>query len=100
MYKHRGGRNARWFAPEGLRELAPAERIGAAPATYVALQGLGKVAHANIRRPKPLMDVADAPKADGAGGPGSEARPCSPCFYACKADVEARQASSQHRCCA
>ena len=80
MYKHRGGRNARWFAPEGLRELAPAERIGAAPATYVALQGLGKVAHANIRRPKPLMDVADAPKGDGAGGPGSEARSCSPEF--------------------
>ncbi|KAK9831530.1 hypothetical protein WJX81_006306 [Elliptochloris bilobata] len=72
-FKHRGGRNARWFAPEGLRELPPAERIGAGAATYVALEGLGKVAHANIRRPKPLMDVANAPRPDASAGPGSEA---------------------------
>lgn len=66
VFKHRGGRNARWFAPEGLRELAPAERIGAGAATYVALEGLGKVAYANIRRPRPLMDVSEAPRGGGA----------------------------------
>ena len=64
--KHRGQRNAHLFAPEALRDLAPSERVGAEPAMYVKLEGLGKVAYANLRRPKPLMDlVAEGDTAAG-----------------------------------
>lgn len=27
VHKHRAGRNARWFAPEGMRELGPSEKV-------------------------------------------------------------------------
>ncbi len=45
VHKHRAGRNARWFAPEGMRELGPSERVGAEPTAYAKLEGLGKVQH-------------------------------------------------------
>ena len=54
MDKNVGGR---MFAPDALRELAPAERAGAEPQAYVKLEGLGKIAYTNLRRPKPLMEV-------------------------------------------
>ena len=57
MHKHRAGRNARWFAPEGMRELGPSEKVGAEPTAYAKLEGLGKVPFSNIRRPRPLMDL-------------------------------------------
>ncbi len=57
--KHGGGRNARWFAPERIRELAPSARGDRGAATFVSLEGLGKIPFSNIRRPKPLMDIRD-----------------------------------------
>ena len=61
--KHGGGRNARWFAPERIRELAPSERGAAEAATFLSVEGLGRIPFSNVRRPRPLMDVAaPAPK--------------------------------------
>ncbi len=61
--KHGGGRNARWFAPERIRELAPSERGTAEAATFLSVEGLGRIPFSNVRRPRPLMDVASpAPK--------------------------------------
>jgi hypothetical protein len=59
--KHFKGCNTRWFAPERIRELAPSERGERGAATFVSLEGLGKIPFSNIRRPKPLMDVGNAP---------------------------------------
>jgi hypothetical protein len=59
--KHFKGCNARWFAPERIRELAPSERGERGAATFVSLEGLGKIPFSNIRRPKPLMDVGTTP---------------------------------------
>jgi len=61
--KHGGGRNARWFAPERIRELAPSQRGDRAVNTFVSLEGLGRIPFSNIRRPKPLMEVSEAPPA-------------------------------------
>lgn len=36
--KHSNGRNARWFAPERIRELAPSERGERGAATFVSLE--------------------------------------------------------------
>ena len=52
-----GAHNPPFFAPDTLRELAPAERAGGEPASYVKLEGLGKIPFSNIRRPKPLMEL-------------------------------------------
>ena len=49
------------FAPDALRDLAPSEKLGAEPAMYVKLEGLGKIAYSNIRRPRPLMDLVAEP---------------------------------------
>lgn len=51
----------RWFAPERIRELAPSERGPAGAATFVSLEGLGRIPFSNIRRPKPLMDIGAGP---------------------------------------
>ncbi|KAK9814288.1 hypothetical protein WJX72_003466 [[Myrmecia] bisecta] len=68
IYNHRNRRNARWFAPEQLRDLAPTERSGQEATAYVKLEGLGKIPFSNIRRPRPLMDISlddkDDDKAD------------------------------------
>ncbi|KAK9847109.1 hypothetical protein WJX84_012013 [Apatococcus fuscideae] len=58
VQKHGRNRNPRDFAPAALREMAPTERLGGEPLAYVKLEGLGKIPFSNIRRPKPLMDVA------------------------------------------
>lgn len=55
------GSNRRLFAPDALRDLAPAEKLGAEPAAYVKLDGLGKIAYSSIKRPRPLMDLIAAP---------------------------------------
>ena len=61
LNKHFKGCNVRWFAPERIRELAPSERGPAGAATFVSLEGLGRIPFSNIRRPKPLMDVGAGP---------------------------------------
>ena len=66
LNKHFKGCNARWFAPERIRELAPSERGERGAATFVSLEGLGRIPFSNIRRPKPLMDVG--------AGPGEQVR--------------------------
>lgn len=38
----------------------PNERSGQAGATFVQLQGLGKIPFSNVRRPKPLMEFTQA----------------------------------------
>ena len=58
VYKYYGQRNARQFAPHALREAVPGERVGAVSGGFLQLQGLGKIAYSNVRRPKPLMDVS------------------------------------------
>lgn len=68
MDKNVGGR---FFAPDVLRELAPAERAGGEPQAYAKLEGLGKVAFSNLRRPKPLMEVS-AKSESIASAPDSE----------------------------
>ncbi|EIE24972.1 hypothetical protein COCSUDRAFT_83665 [Coccomyxa subellipsoidea C-169] len=74
VHKHRAGRNTRWFAPEGLRELGPSEKVGTEPTAYVKLEGLGKIPFSNIRRPRPLMELeAKQPASDEDGeAEGSE----------------------------
>jgi hypothetical protein len=55
------------FAPDALRDLAPAEKLGAEPAVYVKLDGLGKIAYSSIKRPRPLMDLIAEPVKGGVG---------------------------------
>ena len=69
MDKNVGGRV---FAPDALRELAPAERAGAEPQVFAKLEGLGKIAFSNLRRPKPLMDVGPV-RVAGDSSPSSAA---------------------------
>eukprot|EP00873_Tetraselmis_striata_P017234 jgi/Tetstr1/437498/TSEL_026177.t1 len=65
--KNFNGANASAFAPDGLREIAPAERAGQAGTTWVPVEGLGKIAMSNIRRPRPLMELSTVAQAeDGA----------------------------------
>ena len=77
LCKATGGRTARSFAPDALRALAPHARAGSEPAAYVQLQGLGKIAHSSLRRPKPLMDldVGGSRAAPKAGGDDGDAGP-------------------------
>jgi DNA topoisomerase 2-associated protein PAT1 len=58
VFKHYGRRNRRTFAPESVRELAPTEKMAPDQVAFVKLEGLGRVAFSNIRRPRPLMDVS------------------------------------------
>ena len=58
VYKHYGQRNARQFAPHTLRQAVPGERAGPIAGGFLQLEGLGKIAYSNVRRPKPLMDVS------------------------------------------
>ena len=58
VYKYYGQRNARQFAPHTLREAVPGERAGPVSGGFLQLEGLGKIAYSNVRRPKPLMDVS------------------------------------------
>ena len=82
----KGGRgvNARTFAPDALRELAPAEKGVADLPSFARLDGLGKIPFSNVRRPKPLMDLgfggaapapAPAPAGDDANGNASTPAP-------------------------
>ena len=52
------------FAPESVRELAPTEKVAAENVSFVKLEGLGRVAFSNIRRPRPLMDLSSETVAD------------------------------------
>ena len=61
MNKHTNDSNRRMFAPFALRDLAPSERVGSEPASYVKLDGLGKIAYSSVKRPKPLMDMIAQP---------------------------------------
>lgn len=61
MNKHTNDSNRRMFAPFALRDLAPSEKMGSEPASYVKLDGLGKIAYSSIKRPKPLMDMIAQP---------------------------------------
>ena len=72
VYKYYGQRNARQFAPHALREAVPGERAGPASGGFLPLEGLGKIAFSNVRRPKPLMDVNTQP---------AEVRPTSHKIY-------------------
>ncbi|KAI8113594.1 hypothetical protein M9435_003592 [Picochlorum sp. BPE23] len=56
--KYYDGKNSDVFAPESVRELAPTEKVAAENVAFVKLEGLGRVAFSNIRRPRPLMDVS------------------------------------------
>lgn len=56
--KYYDGKNSDVFAPESVRELAPTEKVAAENIAFVKLEGLGRVAFSNIRRPRPLMDVS------------------------------------------
>lgn len=96
MHKHRAGRNTRWFAPEGLRELGPTEKVGTEQTAYVKLEGLGKIPFSNIRRPRPLMDIEpkQQPARDEVGfcfifdsteSDGSHATPSTCCAVPCLA---------------
>jgi DNA topoisomerase 2-associated protein PAT1 len=80
LHAHYGARNARRFAPEHVRALAPTARAAAGEIAHVRLDGLGRVPFSNIRRPRPLMDVVSAPGAgaeaegeENAGAEGGEA---------------------------
>lgn len=61
--KHTNASNQSSFAPDALRDLAPSEKLGAETAMYVKLEGLGKIAYSNLRRPRPLMDLVAEPEA-------------------------------------
>lgn len=61
-HKHRKLHDAdlRFFAPDTLRDAAPAGKSGAHEgAAYAKLEGLGKIPFSNIRRPRPLMDLME-----------------------------------------
>jgi len=60
VYKHYGKRNLKSFAPEAVRELAPTEKLAPDEVAFVKLDGLGRVPFSNVRRPRPLMDLAQA----------------------------------------
>lgn len=70
------GSNRRLFAPDALRDIAPAEKLGAEPATYVKLDGLGKIAYSSIKRPRPLMDLVATPVKTGVRGLSCSLMPC------------------------
>jgi DNA topoisomerase 2-associated protein PAT1 len=55
------------FAPRALRELAKAAGDKAAT-TFVQLDGLGKVPFGNVRRPKPLLELALASERKSSSG--------------------------------
>ena len=57
------------FAPRALRELAKAAG-GKAATTFVQLEGLGKVPFGNVRRPKPLLELALASERKSSSGSG------------------------------
>ena len=56
--KHHNRLNKGTFAPESVRELAPTEKMAAESVAFVKLEGLGRVAFSNIRRPRPLMELS------------------------------------------
>ena len=58
LCKHYDGKNKATFAPESVRELAPTEKLAAESVAFVKLEGLGRVAFSNVRRPRPLMDLS------------------------------------------
>jgi len=68
VYKYYEQRNKRVFAPESVRELNPTEKAAPGEVSFVKLEGLGKVPFSNIRRPRPLMDIATAPPPPGGDG--------------------------------
>lgn len=67
VYKHYGKRNLKSFAPEAVRELAPTEKLAPDEIAFVKLDGLGRVPFSNVRRPRPLMDLAQADSTDQKG---------------------------------
>jgi hypothetical protein len=68
MKKHSTEREGRNFAPEVLREQAPAERVGPEPAAYLKLEGaLGRQMFSDLKRPRPLMDLDASKPPEGEG---------------------------------
>ena len=66
--KYYDNKNSETFAPESVRELAPTEKVASESVAFVKLDGLGRVAFSNIRRPRPLMDLSVDAKVDGSDG--------------------------------
>ena len=64
--KHHNHLNKGTFAPESVRELAPTEKMAAESVAFVKLEGLGRVAFSNIRRPRPLMELSVGSNGDDA----------------------------------
>lgn len=56
--KYYDKKNSETFAPESVRELAPTEKVASESVSFVKLDGLGRVAFSNVRRPRPLMDLS------------------------------------------
>jgi len=56
--KYYDKKNSETFAPESVRELAPTEKVASESVSFVKLDGLGRVAFSNIRRPRPLMELS------------------------------------------
>ncbi|EFN58497.1 expressed protein [Chlorella variabilis] len=76
LYKYYAKRNRRSFAPESVRELAPTEKTAGDEVAFVRVEGLGRLPFSNIRRPRPLMDIAPGQPRGGTGseGEGEEGR--------------------------
>lgn len=66
--KYYDNKNSETFAPESVRELAPTEKVASESVAFVKLDGLGRVAFSNIRRPRPLMDLSVDATVDGSDG--------------------------------
>ena len=59
--KHYNKLNKDTFAPETVRALSilnPTEKVAEGAVSFVKLEGLGRVAFSNIRRPRPLMELS------------------------------------------
>lgn len=73
--KYHSDREMRAFAPESLREMAPAEKVGEQPAAYIKIEGaLGRQMVSNLKRPRPLMDLDQETAPDAL-----EVLPAGPC---------------------
>lgn len=81
VYRHFNQRNGGVFSPAAVRQLAPGERAEGGPVGYVPLDGLGKLAYSNIRRPRPLMDIDTGTVSAGGSGEGERERRATPAQY-------------------
>ena len=96
LAKHVNGANAAAFAPDALRETAPQERNSDVSTTWVPIEGLGKIAMSNIRRPKPLMDLPTSHQPKKVPSPPSRVPPPLRSPLHRHNAVRARNSSSTH----